>query len=324
MPRATNLWLPTAGMLLVVSELPLVAHGGEDHGTTWWGWVLLGRFHVLVVHFPIALIILIGLIEAWRWWQRDESHNALLLPLSLLTAVSAVIAAGMGWLQAASMAPAGTAAELLLIHRWTGTVTAGVAVVIAMTRWRLERAPSTRFTMVHRGGVAVGVSLVAITGHVGGLLVHGEDYLSSALPWARAQAPTEHPMSATLKPYDAMPADGHRGPVGEPDGARTTIEFVRDIAPVLSVCLECHGPAKQQGDLRVDSRKALLSGGVTGPAIIPGRGNDSLLVQRLRGEGGDPRMPKKKEPIPEAIIRTIVRWIDEGAEWPDGIQVLAP
>jgi uncharacterized membrane protein len=306
MTRANRLLPLCVGTLLILAELPLLAHAGDEHAATWWGFVLLGRLHVLVVHFPIALIVLIGLIEVWRWWRRDQTPNALLLPLSILTACSAVIAAGMGWLQASSMAMAGAGADLLQVHRWTGTTTAAVAVLMAFTRWRLERAASPRLMTMHRSGVAVGVILVAVTGHVGGLLVHGDNYLSSAMPWARAQ-PTSSPTSPT------------------PTDHENRVVFVRDILPVLSAsCLECHGPAKQQADLRVDSRAALLSGGETGPAIILGRGDDSLLVQRLRGQGGEPRMPKKKEPIPDATIAVIVRWIDEGALWPDGVQMRAP
>lgn len=327
MARANRLLLLTVAALLALTELPLLAHSGDEHAATWWGFVLLGRFHVLVVHFPIALIVLIGLIEAWRWWRRDQTPNSLLLPLSILTALSAVIAAGMGWLLASSMAMAGAEADLLQVHRWTGTITAAVAVIMAFTRWRLERASTTRLTIMHRSGVAIGVILVAITGHVGGLLVHGDDYLSSALPWMQTKAAIERPLAATpIAHADAMPAGDHRsleaGRAGELTS--TPIEFVRDVAPVLSVCFECHGPTKQQADLRVDTRKALLLGGESGPAIILGRGDDSLLVQRLRGQGGDPRMPKKKEPIPEVTITMIVRWIDEGAPWPDGVQVRAP
>jgi mono/diheme cytochrome c family protein len=89
-------------------------------------------------------------------------------------------------------------------------------------------------------------------------------------------------------------------------------------------CLECHGPTKQKGDLRIDSRAALLTGGASGPAITPGRGDDSLLIQRLRGLGGDPRMPKKKDPLSDATISQIAQWIDDGAPWPDSVRIAAP
>jgi mono/diheme cytochrome c family protein len=98
----------------------------------------------------------------------------------------------------------------------------------------------------------------------------------------------------------------------------TPVDFARDIQPILqNRCYECHGPQKSRGRLRLDGRAAALKGGETGPAIIPGNSEHSLLVRRLLGLDDEERMPKDKDALPDADIALIRAWIDQGAVWPD-------
>lgn len=91
--------------------------------------------------------------------------------------------------------------------------------------------------------------------------------------------------------------------------------FESRIRPVLTEhCQSCHGSNKQSGGLRLDHREALLLGGHTGPALIPGNPNDSLLIQAIR-HTGDYEMPPKKK-LPEPVLRDFEKWIQRGAEWP--------
>ena len=93
--------------------------------------------------------------------------------------------------------------------------------------------------------------------------------------------------------------------------------FEANIRPVLiDTCGECHTD-DEKGDLRTDSRAALLKGGETGPAIVPGDPEKSLLIHAIRRDEGFPRMPKKKAKLPEATIAAFVEWIKQGAPWPD-------
>jgi hypothetical protein len=101
-------------------------------------------------------------------------------------------------------------------------------------------------------------------------------------------------------------------------GSEATVDFVRDIRPILAdTCIECHGEQKQKGDLRLDSREAALRGGSSGPAVVPNDSAKSLLIKRVLGEGDDPRMPKKKDPLTAQQIALLTRWIDQGATWPE-------
>jgi hypothetical protein len=92
--------------------------------------------------------------------------------------------------------------------------------------------------------------------------------------------------------------------------------FESKIRPVLAgTCFRCHGGEKTRGQLRVDSREALLKGGESGPAMRPGAPERSLLVQALRHEGDGPRMPPNK-PLPPEVVADFAAWIKAGAPWP--------
>ncbi len=101
--------------------------------------------------------------------------------------------------------------------------------------------------------------------------------------------------------------------------AAPNVDFTRDIQPILKAhCLDCHGGSQQQGGLRLDSRELALKGGVGGPGLVPGQGAKSLLVTRMLGHGGKPRMPLGFAPLSPEKIGEVRAWIDQGAVWAEG------
>ena len=103
----------------------------------------------------------------------------------------------------------------------------------------------------------------------------------------------------------------------KPEPAAPAVDFARDIQPILEAqCYECHGPEKPRGRLRLDVGALAMKGGETGPAIIPGNSEQSLLVRRILGLDDEERMPKEGDPLPDAQIALIRAWIDQGARWP--------
>ena len=75
------------------------------------------------------------------------------------------------------------------------------------------------------------------------------------------------------------------------------------------------GPRKQESNLRLDSRAAMMQGGDSGPAIVPGRPGKSLLVKAIRHEG-DIQMPPDSR-LEDDQVATLTRWVAQGAAWPD-------
>ena len=102
------------------------------------------------------------------------------------------------------------------------------------------------------------------------------------------------------------------------DAPPAPVDFVRDVQPILrDACLKCHGEKRPKGQLRLDARLHAMKGGVSGKAILPGKGAESLLVKILLDPDEEVRMPQKADPLPAAQVEILRRWIDEGAVWPD-------
>ena len=92
--------------------------------------------------------------------------------------------------------------------------------------------------------------------------------------------------------------------------------FEKEIRPLLSErCFKCHGEQKAKSGLRLDSRAAILNGGDTGPAAVPGKPDQSLLVQAIRHQNGLEMPPK--EALKPNQIENIARWIQSGMSWPE-------
>lgn len=94
--------------------------------------------------------------------------------------------------------------------------------------------------------------------------------------------------------------------------------FEKEVRPLLvEHCLSCHGEKKQSGGLRLDFRDAVLTGGGTGPAVVPEHPEKSLLMEAVRYESLE--MPPQGK-LPEAKIQTLERWIKMGLPWPESDQ----
>src|SRR5262245_44000771 len=91
--------------------------------------------------------------------------------------------------------------------------------------------------------------------------------------------------------------------------------FETRIQPLLAEkCYTCHTGA-MMGGLRLDSREAVLAGGKSGPAVTPGRPDDSLLIQAVSQMLPKLRMPPQGKLEPDQIA-SLRRWIEDGAHWP--------
>jgi len=106
------------------------------------------------------------------------------------------------------------------------------------------------------------------------------------------------------------------GPKDLPPPADRRIDFDRDVRPIfIKACLSCHGPDKQRGGLRLDTRAA-LKGGDSGPVLAAGKSADSLLVHLVAGVEADRVMPPKGERLTAEQVGVLRAWIDQGATWP--------
>ncbi|MCA9054004.1 MAG: DUF1549 domain-containing protein, partial [Planctomycetaceae bacterium] len=101
--------------------------------------------------------------------------------------------------------------------------------------------------------------------------------------------------------------------------ASAAVDFSRDVFPIFRrSCLECHGPEKQEGGLRLDRRDESLAS----VSVVPGRPDESELFRRITlPKGHDEVMPAIGDPLSPRQVATIRRWIEQGADWPEQIEV---
>lgn len=97
-------------------------------------------------------------------------------------------------------------------------------------------------------------------------------------------------------------------------------EFQQVAAIFQAHCLSCHRGATPDGGLSFESAEQAFTG-ESGPAIVPGKPHESLLVEYISGD--KPYMPKDKPPLSPKQVETIRHWIEKGAHWPENVRLRA-
>src|SRR6516165_8136880 len=104
------------------------------------------------------------------------------------------------------------------------------------------------------------------------------------------------------------------------------IDFRRDVQPLFREhCIGCHGPTQQMNGFRLDQRRYVMPNrvGANGAEIVPGNSAKSRLYLKLTGSANGSQMPPTG-PLNPKQIGIIQAWIDQGAEWPDGLSGETP
>jgi len=244
-----------------------------------------GHFHVILVHLPIGILLLACLFQWLETRPKFASlHTATTIAL-MIGMICAILSALTGYLLSFS----GDYDEgLVITHQWFGISVA--AVSIAMFYYHSKSAP-------FKTKVSISILLfvlIIITGHLGGSLTHGSDYLTKS--WNLS--------SDTVAQRKPIP------------NVQEALVYSDIIQPVLqSKCYSCHGKNKQKGKLRMDDSLRLMKGGKDGPVIVPGNAEKSEMAKRLSlPRDDDDHMPPKEKPQPtEQEIALIHWWIASGA-----------
>lgn len=94
--------------------------------------------------------------------------------------------------------------------------------------------------------------------------------------------------------------------------------FAKDVMPVFKAhCVSCHNGPQGAGGLDLSSEKGVQKGGVSGPMVVAGNPAKSILIQRILGQGGKPKMPMGFAPLPAKTVDAIKSWIAAGASYAD-------
>ncbi len=256
----------------------------------------VGRFHPLLVHLPIGMLVLVAVVELVTVASKGRIDAAPVLPAVLPIAfLSTVVAFVVG----TQLSRAGGYDEDLLTWHRCFALAAVVGVGAMQLAWLfVERgAPRT----IYRAVLAGALGLLSIGAHFGGTMTHGKGYLTAFAPGF------DQPRARDAAPVAPGSVDG-----------RTTEPRLFDavVGPMLrDKCMACHGPDKAKGGLRVDSLEALVKGGKNGPGVVSGDPAKSAVLERIhRPIADEGHMPPAGKPQPsDADVEILRAWIDRGA-----------
>jgi len=102
------------------------------------------------------------------------------------------------------------------------------------------------------------------------------------------------------------------------------IDFNKHVKPVLeAACVSCHNVKKAKGELLLDTKDGLMTGGENGPSVVPGNVEKSLLYElsALDPDEDDVMPPKASDHLSKAQLDVLKEWIEQGAKWPDGVEL---
>lgn len=258
-----------------------------------------GRFHPLVVHLPIGILLLAFLFE---WLSRKPQYAFLQEATELAFfwgMITSIVSCIAGYMLSLS---GGYDETTLWQHKWLGI---GVAVIAGLL-WLFKKfSLPAIFQQVTTG---LGAIMLAVTGHLGGSLTHGDDYLTQ-------------PLAAAFG-GEAASSKFERKPIANVEEALVYQDVVQPI--LAEKCYQCHNNKKQKGDLRLDSPEAVQKGGENGAIITAGNAEKSKLYEYLTlPEGNDNHMPPKGKPQPtENDIALIEWWIQQGAPFDKKVAAL--
>jgi hypothetical protein len=251
----------------------------------------LARWHPVVVHVPIGALIVGGVLEGLARTKRFAGVRPAVTPIVVLGAMSALVAAGTGYLLGSTGGYAGRTFENHVVAGFAVAIWSAGAAGAYATRGRVSRPVLAPVLLL------VTLPVVLIAGHLGGTLTHGDGYLTERMPsWLGGHRRAER--------QARLPAE-----------VRVYAELVQ---PVLQTrCGPCHGAVQPAGELRLDTPEGLAKGGHSGPAIVPGRAASSEIVRRvwLPASHKDAMPPGGRRPLTVAEAAILRWWIDQGAKF---------
>lgn len=273
---------------------------------------IVGRTHPILVHFPIAMVLVAAMIETLRAIVRRPTPARTSINMLGIGVLAAAAAIGSGWLNGDFENHASNA-DTMELHRWVGIGGGGVALLAFL--FAMVASRSRRALMAFRALLLVAAGAIGFTGHLGGNMVYGEGYMLAPLKMGKRPAATEpRPTPPSPPPVSDVPANPLAGPDVGTDATPIAVSiadvsFERDVLPIfVARCAECHGEAKVKGGLRLDSLDHVM-GAESWVLSIDEPSESDLVIRVKMHEDDDGAMPPKGERLASVEIATIEAWI---------------
>ncbi|MCX2718468.1 c-type cytochrome domain-containing protein [Lentiprolixibacter aurantiacus] len=254
--------------------------------------LFLGRFHPLLVHLPIGFFILGYIFELLlKFGYRSIISSRKIIILTYTVGLLAGIAAALsGWLLSFSDDYPLSALD---DHKLLGILTLVVMLILIFYQIKV---PAARDTLKLLGSTIV-VILIAATGHLGGNLTHGPDYLVEYGPGILRGS-----QMGLLENSEVNPD--------------SVLIFQDILKPVLQdKCVACHNSEQSRGGLKLESYRDLFKDAEHGKPVVAGNPEKSELFRRISLPAEDDlAMPPRGNSIGYTNIQILKHWIAEGAD----------
>ena len=254
----------------------------------------IGNFHPVLVHLPIGILLLAGLFQLLSLNPKYTGLHAATSIALFWGMISAVASCISGYLLSQS---GDYDEELVNTHKWFGITTAFISLIAYLfNRWE---------NVFAKWVILVMVPLIIVTGHLGGSLTHGSDFLIKGF------SNTEDSTAKELKP------------LADVQEANVYADIVQPIFE--NKCYTCHNKRKKKGGLRLDEPSFILKGGKDGKVIEPGDADESDMIKRiLLPRNDEDHMPPKEKPqLKENEIEILHWWVSTGATFDKKTKELA-
>lgn len=263
---------------------------------------LIGHLHPVIVHLPIGILLFgVGMMVIQHFKNTDYSQS---INLAFLVGSMAAVFAGIaGWLLSNS---GEYDASLVLKHQWTGIATMVIGILAYLFK---------KYQKILGGILTI---LIIITGHFGGTLTHGENYLLNSNK------------SSNKRPSDTLITElkiiNNTISNGVDSIQIVKYNLYKDrVAPLLKMkCYGCHSAIKQKNGLRLDGEVFIKKGGKNGMILMRGDMLNSPLYTNLLLPIEDEKHmpPKGKHQLNQSEILIIAQWLKTGASFEDKIDTL--
>ncbi len=275
--------------------LPILIESSNSHLISF-----MGRTHPILIHFPIVLIYLTAGLE---WWQGHSQNHHIQRMLSVLFGLS-LYAATLSTLAGFLLSRTGVyEGSYLNWHQWTGVIVTLAIAWSTFFRRYFHHTKKWRWRQAYRLLIFASVFLVTYTGHLGGSITHGADFLTSPLK--------EMTTARQLKNTPAIKSPASMQIYGDV------------IQPILKKkCLKCHNDANQKGGLNLTSIEQIIAGGKSEkPGVVPGNPEQSELLVRVNLDEDHPDFmpPDGKTPLDADELALLTWWIQSGASATDSV-----
>jgi uncharacterized membrane protein/mono/diheme cytochrome c family protein len=248
---------------------------------------LAGRLHPALVHLPIGILLLACCFDLVSGSPKFAVLRPAVGPMFFWGMISALLA----MLSGLALASGGDYTdEQVDTHKISGIILAVLSVAVyILYRTQTNRKLVKTFS-------AVTLASLVVTGHLGGSITHGEDYIAGAFEGTGTN-------SAPLKP---IPDIEH------------ALAYNGVVQPIFEArCYNCHSDRKQKGKLRLDNEEFIVKGGKSKHTVVAGKPEESELVKRLLLplDDEDHMPPKGKPQLTKEQIDYLQWWVSTGVDF---------